>query len=654
MINISTHFRQSTSSVLVSNFDRVLYDAFAKAYDRGNKSAWQEVNQFVHAQVFKSQASLAIDVVYQLVFLPTFFYQKAVTNDDARSYLIQSTSVFLKSLSYYVRPVESLRRGLQKEGADKLTIHIFFEGVITYYHYLLTNPNEDELIKALGEFNQMQDEYWDDYDNRFQIRDAINNGNDKKSAFTLKSKFEEKNYYFITHRRVSLCLKSWAVFLFDYGLISKDRFLIIDREIPLKYLFFEDILSDILFIRATEHRGFLNLDGWDYKERDSDKIYNPPTVYDWIIKGLVFYLFDNDIPHFAPEIIQDDKDFMFLYTSVEETVKAFHSNIKKWATVADALNGFEHSENDSAMLDSFRQKEREILSIFEQLKISHDETVNISLKDEDIKKDLMVKFQDTLAENWKNNCISFKLFDYFINIKKTDQDDGLPYYGSDIFLQQFRQMFVENNYQQIHGSSDLGSRVGRMTDGTFLEKTIKQAGELPIFGSAIEALENCLSKLISNGFTTNLIIVPPEFSYRSDLIKSEHFENKNAYESEIETWGYYKKIPVITFFVKELHNVIIAAQFEKAFELELYENPELYFNRLKVQLREITEEEVVKKFDANPGSWLKDDKGFKLTEVQAKAKIRTSMVLEIYTRAKFTIINPSAVMVVDVQSSAIS
>ena len=131
-------------------------------------------------------------------------------------------------------------------------------------------------------------------------------------------------------------------------------------------------------------------------------------------------------------------------------------------------------------------------------------------------------------------------------------------------------------------------------------------------------------------------------------MKSEHFENKNAYQSEIETWGYYKKIPIVTFFARELQNVIIVAQFETAFELELYENPKLYFNKLKVQLREVTEEEVDLKFNANPDSWLIHQEGFKLTETQAKAKIRTSMILEIYTRARFNILNRSAVMVVNV------
>jgi len=159
-------------------------------------------------------------------------------------------------------------------------------------------------------------------------------------------------------------------------------------------------------------------------------------------------------------------------------------------------------------------------------------------------------------------------------------------------------------------------------------------------------LEESINKLIIAGYKPNLIIIPPELSYSSDLLSSENYSS--AYEGQVNPLsglGYYRNIPITTFYTKNLQNQLIVTRFNTAFDLEIFEDSSLYYNRLHLHIRELSNEEIDTEYAKNRTKWLKDEKDFELTEEDAKARVATSLILEIWSRARFIIKDTDAISV---------
>lgn len=633
---------------IVSDFDRSLYEAFQRAIDRSQRLVWKEILDFIQKQTITAYDKNSFPVIEQFAWMPSALYQTATKNDEIANEIVSSFASFYRIVSTLFQPKEPKNEFIT---ASLPRFNKFYESVLEFYHYIIYHKDTQVLISALNQFDQMKSDR-DDYDLRTLIERKGMQGASTAEKRSAWDKATEENLYNVTHRRATLYLISWIVYLFAIDKISFERFSILLSHIEIQYTFFEDFLEDIIYVRRYDRANFLGIGFWDHTERPSGQGYSPPTPSDWIIYGPCLLLMKGDIPYFMPEAVIDDRDHAFLYDEFKRKLGFFKQNLDKWIQpLGLAANaGVSAEERVNQIKETFEEKERQILNIFEQLKVTHAALENEEIANQNLKEVLVNDFKATLYERWLTQCISYRLFDQYGKLNPVNSKDELPYYGSEILLDQFKMMFVESKYQKIYGSGDLGSVVGRETDqrfiGKILESSLISVQTVP-FNSPQEGIDISIEELAKDGIYADIIIIPAEFSYKTDLVSSSKFRRDNTVK-ELHRIGYYDKIPVVTFLSKMLTKQVIVASFKTAFSLDLYESDTLYGGRLHVEIRELTDEEITREYDKNSEKWTKDQDGFILTEQQAKLRIATSVILELWSRGKFNIDYPEAVKKFDV------
>ncbi|MET3977440.1 hypothetical protein ABIB62_000006 [Mucilaginibacter sp. UYP25] len=625
-------------STIIADFHLTLYQAFVRAHDRRNIPAAEKILQFTFTKVIEGLGKKSYSVVNQLIFLPTSFLVAVFSDKDTSNKVVTQTSLNFKALSYFFR---SGIRDREIE-ADVPLLLLYYEGVLTFYHYLISLPEPKQILYALNEYNSFN-EQTEDLDIRFDIQELVRNGGSAEEVRNLRKITTDKQIVFVTHRRATLSLVSWVIFLYSLDDITEERFLLLFNNIELHYQFFEDLLDDVIYIRSKESTYYLGLSGWDYQERENNKIFSPPTPYDWILYGLCYFMLKGESPHVMIAVIQDDRDFSFLPEAVTKMLAYFREHLNKWQIALGIAvdTQLTKDEASAAVKEIFDERSRKITAVFEQLRLNHQAQANENIVQEAISQELVDKFKSSLAEAWKRQCLSYSIFDHFGNKAIKDTTEGLFKYGSNLLLPRFRTMFVENNFQQIYGSSDLGSIAGRRTDGGFLTKVIQSVQEPANHQDLLTGIDEQLAQLTAAGFKPNLIIIPPEFSYKSNLFESPDFKHRTG-QDDFSDFGHYKEMPVITFYSNTIRNEVIVTQFENAFELEIFQNNQLYYDRLHIALKELTNEEIDAEFVKDPDAWKKNEHGLVFNDQQAKQRIATSFYLEIWSNAKFNIADPAA------------
>lgn len=59
---------------------------------------------------------------------------------------------------------------------------------------------------------------------------------------------------------------------------------------------------------------------------------------------------------------------------------------------------------------------------------------------------------------------------------------------------------------------------------------------------------------------------------------------------QVDTSGYFDEIPVIPIYSDSIENIIIACDFEKAFELSVVKNSDWFNNILKIEIKAVDRE----------------------------------------------------------------
>jgi len=208
--------RQFTANFkLISNFERTLFQAYQRALDRGHKEVTQEVIYYSQRQLSAAIENMSVEVVNQLIFLPTNLYQLVKKNDVHRSFLIDGTSIYFKTISLVLRAIAEGRGKVPVEkGTFTHVLNAYYAGVISFFREIAIGRNNEEIAKALNEFNQMSDGSDDSFNVKFQIQELIENSQFAE-AENLRRENKESNYYNVLHRQAALCLKSWFIYLFD-------------------------------------------------------------------------------------------------------------------------------------------------------------------------------------------------------------------------------------------------------------------------------------------------------------------------------------------------------------------------------------------------------------------------------------------------------
>ena len=636
MIRIVYDMRFPVRSELVAGIQQSLYDAFKIAFEKGQLDVVREINHFHQRLFFDSLGQKSPEIINQLIFLPTYFYQLVTNNKELKSFILDSISVAFKSSSFFFRnPIFETNVQRISGDIDMYCAEKFYEGVLTFFHYVSSDENEAEIEKAFNQFNQMNDNLPD----RFQLQSAIkdlNKTNDVNGIIKLKKEYEEMHYAAILHRRASLCLKAWFAFLYNIDKLPYERFSFLFNIVELNYHTLEDLLDDVLFLRENEVRNFIGVSHWDYMDRSDGKVYSPPSVRDWILHGLVAILLRGGPTSLDEKTIIPLRDFHFLPDNVGAVLKSYRHNLSKWENFFGLVAHNDQIEPAVSTLDLFDQRSREITSIFEKLRTVIRSVESSELAEAPIIKENVNKFKDELAKNWEKAFTAFDLFKHFGNLEIQQQEDNLPTLGLSFFMDKFKLMFVENG-QTIYGSSDIGSDVGRKTDNSFIQKLIHVKQEiLNEFDNIEDALLSSLSALSGKNHKPDLIIIPPEFMYGTNMGQLDGYTGSTGKEEfPFSIWGYFKDIPIVSFYAPILKNQLIVMAFNESVNLEIYQGYEYASKKLYIDIRELTPDEIEAKVSEN-------EYNNSMEETKVRNEMKSSLYLDIWSKARFRINNPDA------------
>lgn len=637
---------------MVADFDYALTEAYriAAKKDPINEDIIVVLTDFIKEIILHGfdKKDFPLLAVYRNVPLRTY---KLILHNELGEKILYS---YLKEFLHTIEIINYKNRHeeIDNNSSDSALLIWVYAFYIDFLKIILEKNEEKVLIKVLKEYRESQSG-----DNlsteKIRLLDKLKGENylDKEEII---DKYIIDNYTSIIYRHVSLSVKSWFLMLFQVGRIDENRIKLIIDNLP-RYYDVNDIIFDILLIVKKGGEGYLGLGGWEYRDPELEDTTGALAPRLWIHYGLFELLSNNIIEHQGInfDYIPNDNQFRFIYNDVQHIFGGVRRTPEKWTKLFN-LSGKDQEEKNI----NFENKLRKIENIFGTLKARTELLIDKEIAEQAISQEKVDNFLEILAKTWNENNASYALFDAVKNVKIKESKEGLdqqPKYGRQYhFLERFKMAFVEKHGQPIYGVGDIALWSARQTSDTFLHTIIETKVNNTNNLSASNSIERGISQLEKAGYSPNLIIVPPEFSYKTDLHTSPNFKPSWELGSEetIANLGLYKNIPVFTFYSPFLKNHVIISKFEKAFELEIYENESLKYRRLHLSLREITDVEIEQKFSEDK-DMLRVDKvtGIELTDGEIKIRIKNTMVLEMFSYANFKIIDSNAyeVAIVDIE-----
>lgn len=629
---------------IVSGFDRLLYDSFKNALERGQTKAWQQIIYFVQKEFIHAFSNDSGVVMQQLNWLPSAIYNLSSGNQEASSTIAKQFGSFFKTLSWTLKSKDIQ---INTVGEHPVRFQMFFKMLMNFYHYAIHHKEEMVVHEILNDFKSIaEDDY--NFDTRIEIQRMI--GATQAEKKTVRDQASKKHQLMITRRQAALTLLAWLTFLFFMDKLTAERFIFLLRELDLRYLFFEDLLADIDYIRTNEAKGYLGIDFWDYMERPTGQIYSPPNAYDWILYGPCLLLLREQPPNFSPQVIIDDREHGFLLDGMKQKLQVFKSQLDKisgilgWDVVT-ATDGGRSREEELQRV--FQEREEQILAMFQVIKTLHEEEENKQIVAQPLDMTMVNSFRETLYQKWLANCFSYQLFKDKGVLETVKTDEGLDLHGQSILLEHQKMMFVQGEQQTIYGSEDLGAAIGRGVDERFIHDITRVAPQQrnksdQDFESVCAGLDASIATIRVNGFFADMIILPSMLFYNSDLVSSDKYKRLNLTEKSFQI-GLYDGIPVMRLFAQALNSKAIVTSFSHALHLSVWEDQTLYERMLHLELRELTQEEIDTNYKNDQAKWTTSSDGIKLTEGQAKLRLATSLMLEMWARGKFKIIEPKAI-----------
>ncbi|GCC53257.1 hypothetical protein SanaruYs_35000 [Chryseotalea sanaruensis] len=644
-------------SQLIESIQWDIYAAFQKAYDAKKRDSILSIITFVNRTRNEAISKSATEILQQLHFMPVHFFKISENNNEFRNIVLEQQSIALKTNWLVLKYKHEKLIQTENSKTAKAVVEKFYLGVISFFHVITESLSSDELQKAYSEFNQMSGERYTHQLNSPRsefLRKQRNIGINPTILQEYKINLEKQFFLQYTHRRVALSIKSWFIYLYSMDRIKLDKLQFIYQKINQNYFVFENLIDDMNYIIDYGESGTFGLNNWDFTEREAGKTYSPPSIRHWILHGVLAHLLRPNSIQFDIDMITYRPDLFLLFEDAVKLLKNYKENIEKWKDffgihfAPDTKDVIDQRVVTTKLLELFDERARPVQNFFEQLKIMRDNYETQIVKSQQLDETLVTKFKQSLAEAWKEQCHSFNLFEQFEAIDVKEDPAGLTYLGQSTLLERMKVMFVENGHQEIVGITDIGAGVGRATDYTFIDTILENKKESTEFNSTNSSIDNALNILTESGYSPNLIIIPPELSYRGDLLKSKDYVpqwQESSNHEGINRMGNYKGIPIISFYTTNLTNQIICCQFEKAFRLELFEASHLFYKRLNINVRELTVEEIKDKFEKAPDYWRTDSNGLKFSDSQALSRVATSILLEIWSRGKFIIKDNNAIAI---------
>jgi hypothetical protein len=629
---------------IVSGFDRTLYDGFKNALERGQEKAWQQITAFVQKQLIYAYGHKEIAVMHQLYWLPSAMYNLSTGNPEVAGRIAKDFAAFFPMLAWYFSSDDKSKDPI---GESPQRFNLFYKTLLSFYHYAIHHPDEAVVRDILNEFKSIAGGDYD-FDTRSTIQERDGFSQAEKKA--IREGATKKYRLMIAQRQATLALYAWVTYLFMLNELSLERASFLIDQLYLRYNFFEDLLSDIDYIRSNESDDYLGITFWDYTERPDKQVYSPPSAYDWIIYGPCIVLLRDELPNFSEAVIIDDRGHAFLLYNVKEKLEEMKTRLEplakllRWSSI---INDTETITADEQLKQRFEEKEEQITSLFLRVQTLHEEEENRLIADQPLDEKLVADFKAALYKRWKDACLSYWLFEYNHALTTVDTTDDLTKHGQSVFLDHQKMMFVTDGQQTIYNSTDLGSAIGRTVDDQFVYDITRQITPQQLspgedYGSVTAGLESCINRIRADGFLPDIILLPSNLFYNSDLRSTPKYKSTDMRENPNQI-GVFDGIPVFRMFAKTLASKAIVASFQQALRLSVYENSALYEHYLHLDLHELSTTEIDARYKRETVRWTTSRDNAQLTEKQAKLRLASSLILELWTMGKFTILESKAV-----------
>ncbi|PWS32629.1 hypothetical protein [Pedobacter paludis] len=617
--------KKGFSEKVLNDLDKTLVSAFLVAYKNKHEGVWVELMEFLSMEMMRAFADSSIPLVRHLSSLPARFFQCSLSQEYGSEQIIDH---FGRNFDYFGQFLEA--KVVSEDGDNAVLNRLLYETIAGFYYQVLRVSNDALLEPSFEHFNKLAQP---GFDFRSEVRRAKYNGATFEELAEVRANSELIGFRPLLQRRLALSIHSWSLFLFSIDKMDALRARKILTGFQIRYANPQEVLIDAVYIRKYSHAGFLGIKWWDFMERKSGKSYTPPDPYNWITLGSTYHLLNSTLSDFDFSEVPENDDYIFLLEKVKDNIAFFENNWERWSVIFGSGISGTSDVDKGRVLENFRSNSRMLLNILARLKNRQQYLQDKEVADQFLSSDKVEAFKKLAGDDWKRNNRILPIFDYFGNVVKYDHDRKLPAIGSSYLLQGFKIMFVEDNYQEIHGSAHIGGEVARGIDGRFIQEILHNHIETS-YNTIAEGLKDSIFSLQEEGFAPSLIIVPPEFAYRTDLLaiigmgKNDH--------GGVADFGNYNGIPVTTMYTTLLLEDVYVLDFATALELEIIEENDRIEKRLHLEIRPLSSSEIDEIFEKDAQA-LRNREGYEgLTDNEIKVKIATSVYLDIWINARFS------------------
>jgi phosphatidylglycerophosphate synthase len=517
------------------------------------------------------------------------------------------------------------------------------ESLSTYYYNLLINKDIDEVDKTKEKNN-------DAYKN---IKQDLNGFLFELEYGSVKSKYKEdeiKIYLedlkaYCRHFEIGIQSWVWELYSKKYFNNNDNANLIEYLKIPIfidgvTYENFTEIVNDIIFVndnlakRSNVYQEiYFSWENW----RHIDSINRRP--YEWLNDGIILllikfnYLLNQDYKG-NDSNLKVFKDFVHVFKRICEKIDR---EFEKWKIV------FSQASKNEITHEVIKERIQKIKMKFYDLKKRYESYENKMIIENELDNTKVNSFINYLGLNWLSSSLLHQLFINYKCINIVDKtSDKLQ---NEYFLENSRTQFIKETQEENYFYRTFGIDFGEKEDN-FIFKKILTPKEKTSIKNLSNAIDIFISKLEKEEFKPNIIII-------SRYIKSinlETLEGKNFDDSfderfdkmNISHHGKYRDIPIVYTYSRIFRNMILVADFNSSFSLNIIENNEWYKNQLNVSLNEVSSTKAEDIYKSNPQKWDKNEDGVEISYSESIEKIMTSLIINLELSFDFEIKNNKA------------
>lgn len=624
-----------------------LFQVICIALRKNHEQIFQNLIEFVGNHCHKSRENDCRIVFVELTYIIKNLYTR-ISPEQLTPYLEEVTDI-LKSLTipYFYHSYESQhdnKRFFYQECAFKLFVDLVYKTI--------QPQNNQEISKTLTGFKYVSEKFnsihenlsGNHYRDEFDLM-RLSSKNDLSDAERMKSKEEIemrlKPYYQSVH--ASFAIQSWLYFLYRHQLISKD---IIKEALQFTTYRFENIQTLIEQYSSIWEAdwGYLGLNEWNHEERKINTVYTSPPCRreHWLPYGFVVNVLQNDL--------NENFNYQEIRTGLSWKYENFSWLFDKFD---DPKYQREWLEIIGVELDEYHRRKKhikEILDLIERQQMLANEQKNTQIN---LSIPKVINFKEVNFSQFKKHASILSLFDYFGIVAKTSvENTSLKSFG----IEQYdnRNYFIEDKYPIILGQGNLGADMGSYANNLFLELLTDSVRKKSAVIHQCKTVSNGYSFVFNylkdKGYLPNLIIAPVNLLFGERYFEAIPNFKYSAFSIEpkrtlIDAGYIGDDVLVVTLYSDFLQNEFIVCDFNKAFRLTVGESDELIGRILDINVRELTNEEFNNELNNYPEKWSENST---LSKEEITVKIKNKVLVDIWCKLKFEIIDQEAFKVVRV------